>query len=310
MGKQFLIGTTLGILSLLPFFPLALHTTYDLVIFCHPTEVEDGGDNESQTGVIPNMEIDFGGEDNTAYVTNVTHGEDTTNLSNTQALKHNNDTKSLAQLEGINSELLVPNLESMKHGIKEPEVIRSGSDKGSLEGFNAESNTGFPGIKESSVKPATSQCRVISTTEIEEQPTNVRTWTIWHCRNSLRISDNPFPILRVLQDARSVRASYIVFLCPFLLNLRPRFGQYGHTGIKSELTILVAVQISSQTRPKELLTKFQAVQQPSLPQSTPIRVRWRAPILDMGTGATQTDQGSGELPLKEGPIKAQSMAQY
>ena len=32
---------------------------------------------------------------------------------------------------------------------------------------------------------------------------------------------------------------------------------------------------------KELLTKFQAVQQPSLPQSTPIRVCWRAPILDM-----------------------------
>ena len=32
---------------------------------------------------------------------------------------------------------------------------------------------------------------------------------------------------------------------------------------------------------KELLTEFQAVQQPSLPQSTSIQVRWRAPILDM-----------------------------
>ena len=32
---------------------------------------------------------------------------------------------------------------------------------------------------------------------------------------------------------------------------------------------------------KELLMEFQAVQQPSLPQSTLIRVRWRAPILDM-----------------------------
>ena len=32
---------------------------------------------------------------------------------------------------------------------------------------------------------------------------------------------------------------------------------------------------------KELLTEFHAVQQPSLPQSTSIRVHWRAPILDM-----------------------------
>ena len=135
---------------------------YDLVAFCHLKEAEDGGDCESQTGVIPNMDIDFGAEDNTAYVTIVTHGKNTANPSNTQALKYNNDTESLAQLEGINSELLGPNLESMKHGIKEPEVIRSGSDKGSLEEFNAESNTGFPGIKESSVKPATFQCRVIS----------------------------------------------------------------------------------------------------------------------------------------------------
>ena len=99
----------------------------------------------------------------------------------------------------------------MKHDIKEPEVIRSGSHKGSLEEFNVESNTGFPGIKESSVKPATFQCRVISnektlqastqvmvsqnprvliqssqtTAEIEEQPTNVRTWMIWLRRNAL-----------------------------------------------------------------------------------------------------------------------------
>ena len=98
------------------------------------------------------MEIDFGGEDNTAYVTNITHGVDTANLSNTQALKYNNDTESLAQLEGINFELLVPNLESMKHGIEEPEVIRFGSDKGSLEEFNVESNTRFLGIKESTTK--------------------------------------------------------------------------------------------------------------------------------------------------------------
>ena len=32
---------------------------------------------------------------------------------------------------------------------------------------------------------------------------------------------------------------------------------------------------------KELLMEFQAMQQPSLPQSTLIRVLWRAPILDM-----------------------------
>ena len=89
------------------------------------------------------MEIDFGGEDNTAYVTNVTHGEDTANPSNTQALKYNNDTESLAQLEGINSELLVPNLESMKYGIKEPEVIRFGSDKGSLEDLMRNQILGF-----------------------------------------------------------------------------------------------------------------------------------------------------------------------
>ena len=114
------------------------------------------------------MEIDFGGEDNTAYVTNITHGVDTANLSNTQALKYNNDTESLAQLEGINFELLVPNLESMKHGIEEPEVIRFGSDKGSLEEFNVESNTMFLGIKESFVKPTTFQCKVIPTAEIEE----------------------------------------------------------------------------------------------------------------------------------------------
>ena len=135
---------------------------YDHVTFCHPKEAEDGRDCESQTRVIPNMDIDFGGEDNIAYITNVTHDEDTINLSNTQVLKYNNDTESLAQLEGINSELLGPNLESMKHSTKEPEVIRSASDKGSLEEFNAESNTKFPGIKESFVRPTTFQCRVIS----------------------------------------------------------------------------------------------------------------------------------------------------
>ena len=69
---------------------------YDLVTFCHPKEAEDGRDCESQTRVIPNMDIDFGREDNIAYVTNVTHGEDTVNSSNTQALKYNNDTESLA----------------------------------------------------------------------------------------------------------------------------------------------------------------------------------------------------------------------
>ena len=116
---------------------------YNLVIFCHPKGAEDDGDSESQTGVISNLEIDFCGEDNTAYVTNVTHGEDTANPSNTQALKYNNDTESLAQLEGINSELLVPNLESMKYGIKEPEVIRFGSDKGSLEDLMRNQILGF-----------------------------------------------------------------------------------------------------------------------------------------------------------------------
>uniref|UniRef100_A0A7N2LLT6 Uncharacterized protein n=1 Tax=Quercus lobata TaxID=97700 RepID=A0A7N2LLT6_QUELO len=214
MGKQFLIGLALGIFSLLPFFPLALHTMYDLVIFCHPKEAEDGGESESQIGVIPNMEIDFGGEDNTAYVTNVTHGEDMANPSNMQALKYNNDTESLAQLEGINFELLVPNLESMNHGIKELEVVRFGSDKGSLEEFNAKSNIGVPGIKESSVKLATFQCIVISTVEIEEQPTNVRTWMIWHRRNALRISDKPVPILQVLQDAQFAQASYVYSIPP------------------------------------------------------------------------------------------------
>ena len=69
---------------------------YDLVTFCHPKEAKDGGDYESQTEVIPNTNIDFGGEDNTAYVTNITHGEDTANPSNTQALKYNNNTESLA----------------------------------------------------------------------------------------------------------------------------------------------------------------------------------------------------------------------
>ena len=31
----------------------------------------------------------------------------------------------------------------------------------------------------------------------------------------------------------------------------------------------------------EILPEFQEVQQPPQPQSTPIRVHWRAPILDM-----------------------------
>ena len=39
MGKQFLIGLTLGIFSLLPFFPLALYTMYNVVIFCHPKSI-------------------------------------------------------------------------------------------------------------------------------------------------------------------------------------------------------------------------------------------------------------------------------
>nr|POE58751.1 hypothetical protein CFP56_47579 [Quercus suber] len=33
-------------------------------------------------------------------------------------------------------------------------------------------------------------------------------WTIWHRRNALQTSDKPFPILRVLQDARIAQASY------------------------------------------------------------------------------------------------------
>nr|POE57242.1 hypothetical protein CFP56_01895 [Quercus suber] len=81
-----------------------------------------------------------------AYVTNVTHGKDTENPSNPQVLKHNNVTELLSQLKGIESELLEPNLESMKRGIKELEVVRFGSDKGSLEEINAESKSGDPGI--------------------------------------------------------------------------------------------------------------------------------------------------------------------
>jgi len=95
-----------------------------------------------------------------------------------------------------------PNLESMKYRIKEPNVARSGSDKGSLEEFNVESNAGDLGSNDSSVKPAPIQCKAISnektpqaptpvtesqkprvliqssqpTAEIVEQPTNVRTW--------------------------------------------------------------------------------------------------------------------------------------
>lgn len=34
-------------------------------------------------------------------------------------------------------------------------------------------------------------------------------WTIWHHRNALRTSDKPFPIHRVLLDARSVQASFV-----------------------------------------------------------------------------------------------------
>ena len=50
--------------------------------------------------------------------------------------------------------------------------------------------------------------------EIEEQPTNVKTWTIWLRRNALRTSDKPFPILRILQDARSAQASYVHSIPP------------------------------------------------------------------------------------------------
>ena len=59
-------------------------------------EPEDGGDSESQIGVTPNVEIDFGGEDIAAHVTYITHGAVTANSSNAQVLKHNNDTESLA----------------------------------------------------------------------------------------------------------------------------------------------------------------------------------------------------------------------
>ena len=137
-----------------------------------------------------------------AYITNVTHDDYIDSLSNLQVLKHNNDTTSLSPLEGIDSKLMESNLESMKYRIKEPDVARSGSDKGSLEEFNVESNAGDLGSNDSFVKPAPIQCKAISnektpqaptqvtesqnprvliqssqpTAEIVEQPTNVRTW--------------------------------------------------------------------------------------------------------------------------------------
>ena len=89
-----------------------------------------------------------------AYITNVNHGDDIDSLSNPQVLKHNNDTASLSQLEGVDSKLMEPNLESMKCDIKELDVARSSSDKGSLEEFNVESNVGDPGSNDSSIKPA------------------------------------------------------------------------------------------------------------------------------------------------------------
>ena len=52
------------------------------------------------------------------------------NPSNPQVLKHNKDTTSLSQLEGIDSESMRPNLGSMSYGIKEPNLIWHGSDKG------------------------------------------------------------------------------------------------------------------------------------------------------------------------------------
>ena len=79
LGKQFLTGLTLEIFSLPPFSPLDLHTMFDLACFCHPKEPKDGKDSESQIRVTLNMEIDFGREDIAAYVTYVTHGEDTIN---------------------------------------------------------------------------------------------------------------------------------------------------------------------------------------------------------------------------------------
>ena len=39
-------------------------------------------------------------------------------------------------------------------------------------------------------------------------------WTIWHRKNALRTSDSPFPILRVLQNARSAQASYVRSIPP------------------------------------------------------------------------------------------------
>ena len=53
-----------------------------------------------------------------------------------------------------------------------------------------------------------------TTAEIEEQPTNVKMWTIWLRRNAFRTSDKPFLILRVLRDARSAQASYVRSIPP------------------------------------------------------------------------------------------------
>ena len=116
-------------------------------------------------------------------------------------MKHNKDTTSLSQLEGIDSESMRPNLGSMSYGIKELDLVRYGIDKGSLEEFNSKTNSGDLGSNELSVKPTPIQCNSISnektlptatqatesqnprvliqsiqpTVEIEEQPTNVRT---------------------------------------------------------------------------------------------------------------------------------------
>ena len=76
------------------------------------------------------------------------------NPSNPQVLKHNKDTTSLSQLEGIDSESMRPNLGSMSYGIKKLDLVRYGIDKGSLEEFNSKTNYGDLGSNKLSVKPA------------------------------------------------------------------------------------------------------------------------------------------------------------
>lgn len=106
-----------------------------------------------------------------ANITDVIYGEDIDNPYNLPALKHNKDTTLLSQLEDIDSESIRPNLGSMSYDIKEPDLVRYDNDKGSLEEFNSESNSGDPGRNELSIKPAPIQCNSISNEKTLPTPT-------------------------------------------------------------------------------------------------------------------------------------------